>query len=416
MAGFLQLKIGLRYTRSNRRGFFLSLISMVSILGIALGVMVLITCLSVMNGFEKEIKSGILRVISHARINFWGYKNEQWRELKSMLEADEQVKAVSPYIESELMLACKGLSTGALIQGVDPAQESKVSPILDSIYAGGGSKLKPRSYKVFLGKALAEKMKLKIGDKVTLVSPAIRITAAGLLPRMKRFTVAGFFELGRYDFDKKLIVTHIADASRLLSFGDFVSGLRIKTANPEDLSGIESRFIENGGAYYNFEKWTDSCSNLLDAIKLQKKMMFIILSMVVAIAAFNLVSTIFLMVNDKKGDIAILRTMGISPGSIVGIFISYGILIGTTGIVIGCAAGWLLSLNISSIAEAIEGFFNIQFMPKEVYFISKTLPTEVLFKDVAMVAIVAFILSAVSTVYPSWKASRLPPADSLRYE
>ncbi len=412
----LELFIGLRYTRAKRRSYFVSFISMVSMVGIALGVMTLLTVMSVMNGFQDELRNRILGIISHATIESFSDKMEDWQNVKDISLQHEQVVGVSQYIMKEVMIAKGAISSGVSIRGVDPQSESKVSDVLNHVIEGSSAGISSRSYNILIGKSLADKLQVNIGDKVTVVTSDMQLTAAGLIPRMKRFTVTGLFDLGMYTFDMRLAIIHIDDASRLFRYKNAVSGIRIKTDDMDETPLIVRQVLANlDQGYWPFD-WTQGNRNLFSAIKLQKKVMFIILSLVVAIAAFNLVSTLIMTVNDKRGDIAILRTLGLSRSGIVKIFIIQGSVIGVIGISLGVLFGVLLSYNISAIASFIESTFDIELMVKDVYLITKTLPAKILLSDVVSVCLISFILSIIATVFPAWRASKSPPAEALRYE
>ena len=412
----LELFIGLRYTKAKRRSQIVSFISLVSTIGITLGVIALITVLSVMNGFEQELKGRILGVVSHVTIESLNDRIRNWKEDDEKINHHPQVVASSPYISGEVMVAHKNISSGAAIRGIIPEKEAKVSDVLDRLVSGSVDDLKPRSYQILIGTALAEKLGVKVGDKITLVDPNMQVSAVGLLPRMKRFTIAGIFNAGMYTFDLRMIIMHMQDAAKFTRKGKDISGIRVKTEdlNKSYLTAYELR-RSLGSGYWSLD-WTKRNRNLFSAIKLQKKVMFIILALVVGVAAFNLISTLIMTVNDKKGDIAILRTLGFSRNGILKIFIIQGAMIGIVGIFFGTFLGILLSLNISSIAAYIESVLGIELMVKDIYMITQTLPASVLASDVITVAAISFALTLLATIYPSFKAMSSPPAEALRYE
>ncbi len=412
----LELFIGLRYTRAKRRSQIVSFISLVSTIGITLGVIALITVLSVMNGFEEELKGRILGVVSHITVESLNDRIKDWQQVDSTVNQNSNVIATSPYISGEVMVAHKNIASGAAIRGVLPEKESNVSDVLDRLVSGSADDLKPKSYNILIGTALAEKLGVEVGDKITLVIPNMQVSAVGLIPRMKRFTVAGIFNAGMYTFDLRMIIMHMTDAAKFMRTGDSVTGIRVKS---EDLN--KSYYIAYdvrkslGSGYWTLD-WSRRNRNLFSAIKLQKKVMFIILALVVGVAAFNLISTLIMTVNDKKGDIAILRTLGFTRNGILKIFVIQGAMIGIVGIVSGTILGILLSMNISSIASFIEKIFGIELMVKDIYMITQTLPASVAASDVIAVAVVSFILTLLATIYPSWRAMSAPPAEALRYE
>lgn len=412
----LELFIGLRYTRAKRRSQIVSFISLVSTIGIALGVITLITVLSVMNGFEQELRDRILGVVSHITIESLNDKIEDWKDIDQKINSNSSVIATSPYVSGEIMVAYKNFSSGAGIRGILPEKEGLVSDVLSRIVEGSADDLKPKSYNVLIGTALAEKLGVGVGDKITLVVPQMQLTAVGLLPRMKRFTIVGIFNAGMYTFDLRMVMMHLDDAAKLTRKGKSISGIRIKTEDMDQSAGLAIDIRRNIGSSYWALDWSKRNRNLFSAIKLQKRVMFIILALVVGVAAFNLISTLIMTVNDKKGDIAILRTLGFSQKGILKIFIIQGALIGIVGIVIGTICGVLLSLNISSIASLIEAYFGVELMVKDIYMITKTLPASVAAGDIILVAVVSFVLTLLATIYPAFRAMSAPPAEALRYE
>ena len=412
----LELFIGLRYTKAKRRSQIVSFISLVSTVGITLGVIALITVLSVMNGFEQELKGRILGVVSHITVESLNDRIKDWQNVDATLNENSKVLATSPYVSGEVMVAHKNIASGAAVRGVLPEREAEVSDILQRLVTGSADNIKSKSYNILIGTALAEKLGVNVGDKITLVIPNSQVSAVGLLPRMKRFTVAGIFSAGMYTFDLRMIVMHMSDASRFMRTAGSASGIRVKT-NDMNMSYFTAHQLRKsiGSGYWTLD-WSRRNRNLFSAIKLQKTVMFIILALVVGVAAFNLISTLIMTVNDKKADIAILRTLGFTRNGILKIFIIQGAMIGIVGIVFGTILGVLLSLNISSIASFIEKTFGIELMVKDIYMITQTLPAEVLASDVIAVAMVSFILTLLATIYPSWRAMSAPPAEALRYE
>ena len=411
----LELFIGLRYTRARRRNHFISFISLISMLGIALGVTALITVLSVMNGFEKELRERILGMAAHATLSEFDGQLHDWRQVMGQVEDAPHVEGVAPYVEGEGMFASGSQVSGALVRGVEPALEARVSRVGEHMLQGGMEDLKAGGYGVVLGRELARALGAGPGDRVTLITPKAAVTPVGVLPRMRRLTVVGVFEVGMYEYDRGTAFLHLDDARTIYRMDDAVSGLRLKL---DDLmrapiiarqvaSDLEGRFWVND--------WTRQHANFFRAVQTEKTVMFIILSLIVAVAAFNIVSTLVMMVVDKQSDIAILRTLGLSPPSVMGVFMVQGTVIGLLGTVLGVTGGVTLALNVETIVPAIESLLGRQFLPADVYYISD-LPSDLDPRDVLRVGLLAFGLTVVATLYPAWRASRTQPAQALRYE
>jgi lipoprotein-releasing system permease protein len=411
----LQLYIGLRYTRARRRNQFVSFISFSSMLGIAVGVTALITVLSVMNGFEQELRQRILGMVSHATVQAPGAGIDDWRSVVERLEDMPRVEGAAPFVQGQVILTRGSAVTGALVRGVLPAQERTVSEVLDSMVAGSAEALVPGEYGIILGSRLAASLGVGVGDAVTVVTPEARATVAGILPRLRRFTVVGLFEVDMSQWDSSLAVVHLEDAQRLFRTGNNVSGVRLEfddlMAAPE-LARQAARALPG---IYGVTDWTMQNEAFFRAVATEKTVMFIILMLIVAVAAFNIVSTLVMVVNDKQADIAILRTLGATPGTIMGIFIVQGAVIGLVGTLLGLAGGVSLALNVETIVPAIEQFFNVRFIPGEVYLISE-LPSELEMDDVVKITLSAFGLSLLATLYPAWRGARTAPAEALRYE
>lgn len=411
----LELFVGLRYTHSRRRTHFISFISMTSMLGIALGVTALITVLSVMNGFEKELRDRILGMASHATVTTYEGRLSDWRALSQILKGESSILAMAPYVQGESMLSQGKRVSGALIRGVLPEMEGGVSDVVTHISGGDLTLLKDGEYNIILGSELAIILGVGIGDSVTLVSPQVTIGPTGILPRLRRFTVVGVFEVGMYEYDRGVALIHIRDAARLFSLDDNVTGLRLKLDDIYDAPALARRLSVQLPAGYRVEDWTRQHANFFRAVKTEKRVMFIILTLIVAVAAFNIVSTLIMVVTDKRSDIAILRTLGASPGSIMAIFIIQGVVIGVMGTALGVAGGLGLALNVETIVPAIEQFFNVEFLAADVYYISDV-PSELHWRDVWVMASVSMGLSLLATLYPAWRAARTQPAEALRYE
>jgi lipoprotein-releasing system permease protein len=411
----LELYIGLRYTRSKRRNHFISFISASSMVGIFLGVAALITVLSVMNGFEKELRERILGMASHATVTELDGRLQRWSLLSRELQTKQHVLGVAPYIQVEAMLTNGKLVSGAITRGVIPNYESSVSDVGQHMKRGALDDLKSGEYGIVVGAELARALAVNKGDKLTVISPQAGVTPAGILPRLRRFTVVGIFEVGMYEYDRATAFIHIDDAARLYGMGDEVSGLRLKLDDMFNAPVISSNLEKQLGPNYWVSNWTRQHANFFKAVQTEKRVMFIILLLIVSVAAFNIVSTMVMVVTDKQADIAILRTLGLSPGRVMAIFIIQGSIIGLFGTLLGVGGGVLLALNIETIVPAVEQFFNTKFLSPDVYYISD-LPSDLHTDDVVRISGVAFLLSVLATLYPAWRAARTQPAEALRYE
>ena len=411
----LELFVGLRYTHSKRRTHFISFISMTSMLGIALGVTALITVLSVMNGFEQELRDRILGMASHATVTTYAGRLSDWQALSQTLEEQPSILAMAPYVQGESMLSQGKRVSGALIRGVLPGMEGGVSDVVSHIDGGDLTLLEAGEYNIILGSELAIVLGVGVGDSVTVVSPQVTIGPTGILPRLRRFKVVGIFEVGMFEYDRGVALVHIKDAARLFSLDDNVTGLRLKLEDIYDAPKVARELSAQLPGGYRVEDWTRQHANFFRAVKTEKRVMFIILTLIVAVAAFNIVSTLIMVVTDKRSDIAILRTLGASPGSIMKIFIIQGVVIGVLGTALGVAGGLGLALNVETIVPAIERFFNVDFLDANVYYISEV-PSELHWKDVWVMASVSMGLSLLATLYPAWRAARTHPAEALRYE
>ncbi|MEW6036996.1 MAG: lipoprotein-releasing ABC transporter permease subunit [Pseudomonadota bacterium] len=411
----LVLFIGLRYTRAKRRTRFISFITLTSVLGIALGVTALITVLSVMNGFEAELRERILGMTSHASISGPGGALGEWRVLEPALGEDARVLGWAPYIEGQAMLSSERRASGAMLRGILPDYEPRVSDVANHMQLGKLADLAPGQFGIILGAELAGYLGVSTGDKVTVITPQLTSTPAGILPRLKRFTVIGTFQVGMFEYDRNLALIQLDDAARLLHMEGEISGLRLKL---DDLFNAHRIARDLGpklpGDYYVTD-WTQAHTNFFRAIKTEKRVMFMILLLIVAVAAFNIVSTLVMVVTDKRADIAILRTQGMTPVSVMGIFMVLGTVIGAVGTLIGGIGGVLLALNVSEIVNWIETRLSMKFLSADVYYISE-LPSKLNWMDVYQITSMAFLLSLLATIYPAWQASRVRPAEELRYE
>ncbi|MCK5664952.1 MAG: lipoprotein-releasing ABC transporter permease subunit [Thiotrichaceae bacterium] len=411
----LSLFLGFRYTRAKRRNHFISFITLSSFIGIAIGVWALITVLSVMNGFQAEIRDRILGMASHATISGINGKLEDWPSVDKLIEQQAHVVGSAPYILKEGMLTNASNVNGALIRGIDPQQEKSVSEVSEHMVQGSYDALNKKKYGIILGRYLARSIGAVVGSKVTMVTPSANVTPAGIMPRLKRFTVVGIFEVGHNQYDSNMALIHIRDAQILFKMKDLVTGIRLKLDDLYDAPRISREIEGKIKGYHRVIDWTQHHANLFRAINIEKTMMLIILSLIIAVAAFNIVSTLVMVVTDKRGDIAILKTQGLTPMAVMRIFITLGAIIGLIGTALGTVGGVLLALNVETIVPAIEEFFEVNFLAADVYYIS-SLPSKLVWADVYVIAIIAFMLSLLATLYPAWQASRVNPAEVLRYE
>ncbi|WP_419831557.1 lipoprotein-releasing ABC transporter permease subunit [Endozoicomonas atrinae] len=406
--------IGLRYTRAKRRNHFISFISGTSMVGLTLGVSVLIIVLSVMNGFDRELKQRVLGMVPHATITAAGGGIDDWKELVNTIPEKEGIDAAAPFVDAQGMLTNGDQVRGTLVYGIDPEYERKVSIIADHMKQGALEDLQPGEYGILLGEILANYLGVSVGDKVTMVLPEASVNLAGVLPRLKRFTVVGTFSVGA-DVDGNLAYAHREDLARFLRVPEGVTGIRLKM---DDLFAAPKLAwdvaVTLPGRYY-VQDWTRTHGRLFQAIQMEKTMVGLLLTLIVAVAAFNIVSTLVMVVTDKQGDIAILRTFGATPKMIMGIFMVQGSLIGIIGTLLGVALGIAGALNVSEIVGALEKLLGIHFLSPDVYFISY-LPSELMWQDVAVISVSGLLMSFLATLYPAWRASRTQPAEALRYE
>ena len=407
--------IGLRYTRAKRRTQFISFITLTSVLGIALGVTALITVLSVMNGFESELRERILGMTSHATVTGQSGQLDNWQELDQRLVDYPHIQGTAPFINGQVMINADRRVSGTMLSGILPENEAKVSEVASKMKEGKLTDLVSGEYGIILGLELANYLGVVVGDKITVISPQVNSTPAGVVPRMRRFTVIGTFQVGMYEYDRNMALIHLDDAAKLFRLDSAVSGLRIKL---DDLFNAPQITHELSQALYNnyyVSDWTVAHSNFFRAIQTEKTVMFIILLLIVAVAAFNIVSTLVMVVTYKRGDIAILKTQGLTSPSVMGIFMVLGAIIGAVGTIIGTVFGVILALNVETIVPAIEKLFHVQFMAADVYYISE-LPSKLVWTDVYSIAGMAFFLSLLATIYPAWQAAKINPAEVLRYE
>ena len=407
--------IGLRYVRAKRRNHFISFITLISMLGFALGVAALITVLSVMNGFERELRTQILGMASHATIRPLTGALSEWGAVAASAAEHPGVVGVAPFVQGQAMLSFEGAVRGVAMRGVLPSQESQVSEIDQYLVEGSLDDLREGEFGVLLGRGLARALRATVGSKVTVIAPQATVSPAGVLPRMRRFSVVGIFEVNHYQYDTGIAVVHLGDAARLFRLAPGVSGLRIKV---EDIAQAPrmSREIASSlqGAYW-VSDWTRQHRNFFRALETERMVMFVILSLIVAVAAFNIVSTLIMVVSDKQSDIAILRTLGATPRTVMRIFMVQGTVIGVVGTFAGVLGGIALAANVETVVPAIERFFETKFLSEEVYYIAEV-PSELRRENVTLIAIVSCVMSVVATLYPAWRASRVQPAEALRHE
>lgn len=411
----IEFYIGLRYTRAKRRNHFISFISAFSMLGIMLGVMVLIVVLSVMNGFHKEVRERILGMASHATISGVNGELSDWREVMAQASRVPHVVGLAPYVEGQGMLISGQKVSGVLLRGISPDQEGQVSEVITSLKRGSIDALKPGGYGIILGRELALVLGVDVGEKVTLVTPQINVTPAGIMPRLKRFNVVGIFEIGMGDYDRGVAIMHIEDAAKLMRLQEGVTGVRLKLDDLYLAPRVSRDLAIKMGGYYRISDWTMQHRNFFAALHTEKRMMTIILSLIVAVAAFNIVSTMVMVVTDKQSDIAILRTLGASPGSVLGIFMVQGATLGVVGNLLGVFFGVWAALNVEQIVSRIESMLNIEFLDSSIYYISK-MPSDPQLGDVLFIGIGAFLITLLAALYPAWRAARTQPAEALRYE
>ena len=410
----LPLYVGLRYLRAKRRNHFISFISLISMAGIALGVMTLITVLSVMNGFERELRERILGMISHAAIQGHDGQFPDWQDIVMRAREHPNVLGAAPYVEQETMLRARRTS-GALVRGIDPGSEPEVSEVHQMMVRGSIDDLEAGQWRVLIGVGLATRLGVGPGDSLTIFAPEIRATPAGVVPQVRRFTVAGLFEAGVHEYDTALAVIHYQDAQRLFRTGEDISGIRLKLDDMMRSRIIAREISADLPGFYRITDWTQQHANFFRAVQTEKTVMFIILSLIIAVAAFNIISTLVMVVTDKQADIAILKTMGMGPRRIMAIFMIQGSFIGVIGTLLGVILGIILALNVEAVVGAVESLLSIEFLSAEVYYISD-LPSELRTSDVIRFSLLALVLSLLSTIYPAWRASRTEPVEALRYE
>ena len=418
--------VGLRYVRAEGRNRFISFIALASVLSIAIGVIALTTVLSVVNGFERALTGHLIGMETEATIIAYGDSLGDlagvsegpgpagWRRVAAQLRQHPEVVGAAPYLQSEALATRGEAVKGALLRGILPQEERQVSPLAEKMTAGRLDALAPGRFGAVLGDDLAKLLQAGVGDPISLVLPAANVTPAGLLPRLKRFTVVGIYDTDMYEFDSSVAFIHLQDASRFFRAAR-PTGLRLKTTDAAQAPRISREALAGIPGRYGVIDWTQRYVNYFRSLKMTKKMMFVVLALIVAVAAFNIVSTLVMAVTDKQADIAVLRAMGATPGGVMKIFIIQGLAIGGAGILLGAAGGAWLAGNIGVIVPALEAWLQVRFMPPEVYYVSE-LPAELRWRDLAATAATAFLLTVAATLYPAWRAARTRPAEVLRYE
>ena len=410
-----EMWIGSRYVRSRSRNSFVSLISAISMLGIAIAVLVLIVVLSVVNGFERELKDRLLAMTAHATIEDVNGSLAGADDVREVALANARVQAAAPYVEGQALLVAGKQLSGAEIRGIAPDLEDSVSGIAGVMQQGNLGSLEAGKFNIVLGVELAEELQVGPGDKVTLTLAQGMVTPVGVIPRTKRFTVSGVYRVGMYEFDRRLAFVNIGDAQRLYQKKNTVSGVRLAVTEIYAAADIVREVARAHGEIVLVSDWTRRHVNFFRSIQITKSILFVILLMVIAVAAFNIVSTLVMVVKDKQADIAILRTIGATPSSILKVFVTQGSIVGIAGTLLGVLGGVLVALNLESIVGFFESAFGIKFLAADVYFISD-LPSELQYGDVLRIALIALVLALVSTLYPAWVASKTSPAEALRYD
>lgn len=412
----IPLMIGARYSRAKRRNGFISFISAISMIGIALGAWVIITVVSIMNGFGNELRGRILDVTPHVTITGQGGWLENWQSVQSSLDGRAEIKGYAPFIYAQGLTTLNSRVTGSLVRGVLPEFESNVSVVPNNMYEGSFDSLEAGKYNAIIGEGLAYKLNARIGDKITLIAPQGQSTPAGMMPRLRRFTVSGTFGgIGPDDFDGALVFIHMSDADKLFKTRNQISGIRLTMFEPYQARQTASEIDADLDFQYRVDNWTRQHKSFFRALEVERRMTFIVLFLVVAVAAFNIVSTLVMVVTDKRSDIAILRTLGLSPKGVMAIFFVQGVTSGVIGTLIGTVAGVLTALNITTIINGVESLIGYQLFPADVYIITD-FPAELRWSDVWTVVVVSISISMLATLYPSWQASKTQPAEALRYE
>jgi lipoprotein-releasing system permease protein len=410
----IPVAIGLRYLRAKRRNGFISFISLASILGIALGVAALITTLAVMSGFQREIRDRMLQMVAHATVSGYGEPIADWHRAVSKAMTDKRVAGAAPYVEAQTLLSGPRKQP-AIVRGILPGEERKVSVIASKMVQGKLDDLQPGTFNIVLGRELAVWMGVGVGDDVVMITSEALSTPLGAVPQMKRFHVSGIFEAGYNEYDRGMAFVHMQDLQRVQRMGEGVTGVRLRMHDMDQAWEVARDLALSLGGPYRVSSWADENANMFRALKMEKTIMAILLSLIIAMGAFNLVSSQVMLVTDKQADIAIMRTLGLTPRGVMQVFVVQGTMIGVIGTVLGVITGVVLTLNLEHILHGIESLLGVQLLPEDVYYITG-LPTDMQPSDIAIIATIALVMALLATIYPAWRASRTPPAEALRYE
>lgn len=411
----IEYQIGLRYTRGPKRNRFISFVSLFSILGITIGIATILTVLSVMNGFREEIREKVLNFTAHGLVSQFDGNIQDWRSIEEKLKQSKQVVAYSPYLEFQGILKTPSNVRGTLFRGIDPETEQNVSDLEASLSEGAISDLTPKSWNVLLGQSLARNLGVKQGDRLVLLSSNVSHTPVGTIPRLRRLTVSGIFNTGMSQYDNHIALMNIKDAQLIMQAGKEVTGVQLRYDDLFQAPAISKKLRADLGLDYWVYSWTDRNRNFFKALEMEKLLLMIIMTLIIAVATFNIVSSLIMLVIEKKGDIAILKTMGMQTSSIVKIFITQGCLIGLSGVVLGTASGIALALNVERIVAGIENLTGSKFLSPDVYPITEV-PSQLMMADIIITALVAFVLTVCATLYPSFYAAKIKPSEALRYE